>query len=118
METEEEIKIAGAVQPPKARQELALIPLGIALNLALGLLVHTLKIPLYVDAVGTVTITLLAGMRAGVLVGVVSFVIWGIFNPVYFWFCGTQAAIAVYTHLVAKGGGFRTWPRTILAGVG
>jgi energy-coupling factor transport system substrate-specific component len=118
METEQAIKNVGSVESPKARQELALIPLGIALNLALGLLVHTLRIPLYVDAVGTVAITLLAGMRAGILVGVVSFAVWGIFNPVYFWFAGTQAAIAIYTHLVARGGGFRTWFRTVLAGIG
>ncbi len=118
METGKEVKPVASGQPPKAREELALIPLGIALNLALGLLVHTLKIPLYIDAVGTVVITLLAGMRAGILVGVVSFAVWGIFNPVYFWFAGTQAAIAIYTHLMATRGAFRTWFRTILAGVG
>jgi energy-coupling factor transport system substrate-specific component len=118
MQSQVKIKDVGSVQASKAHRELALIPLGIALNLALGVLVHTLKIPLYVDAVGTVAITLLAGMRAGIMVGVVSFALWGILNPVYFWFVGTQAAIAIYTGLVARGGAFRTWFRTVLAGVG
>lgn len=118
METGTEINPVAPAQSSRSGQDLALIPLGIALNLALGLLVHTLKIPLYVDAVGTVTVTLLAGMRAGILVGVVSFLVWGIFNPVYFWFSGTQAAIAIYTHLMARRGFFRTWPRTVATGIG
>ena len=104
---------------PGNARTLALIPLGIALNLALGTLVHTLKLPVYVDAVGTIAVTLLAGLRAGILVGVASFLLGGILtNPVLPWFSGTQAAIAIYTHLVARRGGFRTWLLTILAGIG
>jgi energy-coupling factor transport system substrate-specific component len=98
---------------------LALIPLGIALNLALGTIVHTLKLPVYIDAVGTVITTLLLGLRAGILVGVSSFLIGGVIvNPVLPWFSGTQAAIAIYTHVVARRGGFKSYPRTILSGVG
>ncbi len=109
------------VQPIKATgtQALALIPLGIALNLALGTLVHTMKLPVYVDAVGTIAVTLIAGLRAGVAVGVASFLIGGVLtNPVLPWFSGTQAAIAVYTHLVGRASGFRTMARTVLSGIG
>lgn len=98
---------------------LAFIPLGIALNLALGTLVHALKLPVYVDAVGTILTTLVLGLRAGVLVGVVSFLLGGVLlNPVLPYFCATQAAIAIYTHVVAKYGGFRSTLRTIIAGIG
>lgn len=98
---------------------LALIPLGIALNLALGGLIHALKVPLYLDAIGTITVTLLAGIRAGVLVGVTSFLLGGaIVDPVMPWFSGTQAAIAIYCGLVASKGGFRSHLRAILSGVG
>lgn len=98
---------------------LALIPLGIALNLTLGTLVHTLKLPVYVDAVGTIAVTLLVGLRAGVAVGVLSFLLGGVLtNPVLPWFSGTQAAIAIYTYLVGNKGGFRTLPRTIISGIG
>jgi energy-coupling factor transport system substrate-specific component len=93
--------------------------LGIALNLAIGTLVHTLKLPLYIDAVGTILVTLVAGLWPGIIVGVLSFLIGGVLvNPVLPWFSGTQAAIAIYVHFVAKQGGFKTWPRTIAAGVG
>ncbi len=84
---------------------LALIPFGIALNVAMGTLTSTLKIPLYLDAISTIAVTILAGFRAGAIVGVLSFVIGGIFvNPVLPWFCGTQFLIAAYTAIVAKKG--------------
>jgi energy-coupling factor transport system substrate-specific component len=109
---------AGASQNDRT-QVLALIPLGVALNLALGTIIHTLKLPVYIDAVGTVVVTLLVGLRAGVVVGVASFLIGGLLiNPVLPWFCGTQAAIAIYTHSVGRRGGFQTLLRTLLSGIG
>jgi energy-coupling factor transport system substrate-specific component len=100
-------------------QVLALIPLGIALNLTLGTVVHTLKLPIYVDAVGTILVTLMAGLRPGIIVGVGSFLIGGVLvNPVLPWFAGTQAAIAIYVHLVSLRGGFRSLPRTVISGIG
>lgn len=84
---------------------LALIPFGIALNMGLGTLMSTLKIPLYGDAVATIAVTLLAGFRAGAIVGVASFLVGGVLiNPVLPWFSGTQFLIAAYTAFVAKNG--------------
>ena len=90
------------------------IPIGIALNLALGAVVHILKLPIFLDAIGTIVVTLLAGVRAGIITGVGSFLLAGfLVNPAYPWFSGTQAAIAVFTYLVARIGGYRTIPRRI-----
>lgn len=98
---------------------LALMPLGIALNLAIGTLVHILRLPVYLDAVGTIAITLLVGWRAGVSVGVLSFLIGGVLvNPVLPWFSGTQAAIAIYVHLVARRGGYASYLRAAISGLG
>ena len=44
---------------------LALVPLGVLLNLGIGTIVHLLKLPLFVDAVGTILVTLLIGWRWG-----------------------------------------------------
>lgn len=108
-----------ATERMKTSPALALIPLGIALNLALGGLVHSLKVPIYLDAIGTIAVTLIGGLRAGLLVGVTSFLVGGaLVDPVMPWFSGTQAAIAIYTHLVAKRGGFGTWARTVISGIG
>lgn len=106
--------------PTSSRQlKVALVTLGIAFNIALGTVAHALKVPLYLDAVGTILVTLLIGWRAGVATGMLSFAIGGLLtNPVLPWFAGTQAAIAIYTHLVGRRGAFRTIRRTIVAGVG
>jgi energy-coupling factor transport system substrate-specific component len=99
-------------------QNLSLVIAGIALNLALGTLVHTLKLPVYVDAVGTILVTLLAGWVAGAVTGVSSFLIGGLLtNPVLPWFAGTQAAIAVFVHLAARQGWLKSWARVVVTGV-
>ena len=98
---------------------MALIPLGIGLNLALGALVHALRLPVFLDAVGTISVTLICGWRAGMTVGVLSFLIAGLLiNPVLVWFSATQAVIALYTHVLGRGGWFRSMPRTVLTGIG
>lgn len=117
-----------SVQGPPVRESgdrrksfivVAFVPLAIALNLALGSIVHALKLPLYLDAVGTIATTLLFGWRAGIVTGVGSFLLAGVtLNPVLPWFSATQAAIAVYTYLINRVGGFRSYFRTLLSGLG
>jgi energy-coupling factor transport system substrate-specific component len=99
---------------------LALIPVGIALNVALGGVVNALKLPIYLDAVGTILVTVLVGWKAGVVVGVISFILASILiSPVYVYFIGTQAVIAVYVHLVITHLRILSRPWKIaLAGVG
>ena len=104
--------------PLAIQLSLALIPLGIALNLAVGTIVSVLKIPVYMDAIGTIVVTLMAGLGAGIATGVLSFLLGGVLtNPVLPYFAGTQAAIAIYIHFVAKRGAFATTLRTIASGV-
>jgi len=86
---------------------LAIIPTALALNISIGVIVNMLKIPVYLDAIGTVLTVLLLypfGKKAlwsGIAVGIGSFLIAGvILNPVLFWFTGTQAVIAIYTYYV------------------
>lgn len=81
------------------------IPVLLALNVATGLVVGALKLPVYLDAIGTCLAALLlyplglAGLLAAMTVGIGSFVVSGaLFNPVLFWFTGTQAVIAVYCY--------------------
>lgn len=98
---------------------LALVPLGIALNLVLGTLVNIVRIPVYVDAVGTIVVAVLVGPWAAVVTGVGSFLLGGaLTNPVLPWFSGTQAAIGLYAAFAARRGWFRSVPRTVIAGVG
>jgi len=97
---------------------MALVPLGILINLGIGTIVHLLKLPLFIDAVGTIVVTILIGIRWGVVTGVLSFLIGGIItNPVLPYFSGTQAVIAVVAGLWASHGWFRSVPRTIVVGI-
>lgn len=96
---------------------LALVPLGVLLNLGIGTIVHLLKLPVFLDAVGTILVTLLIGWRWGLVSGVLSFLIGGLLvNPVMPWFSGTQAVIAMVTGFLAARGGFKTIPKVVLNG--
>lgn len=100
-------------------QVLALIIAGTVFNLALGALIRLVQAPVYLDAVGTIAVTLLAGPLAGAAAGVASFALGSVFvSPVLIFFSGTQIVIALYTHLVARRGWLRSWPRVVFAGIG
>ena len=54
---------------------LALIPLAIAINIAIGQIVQTIRLPLYLDSIGTVLVGALMGPWVGLLTGALSNVI-------------------------------------------
>ena len=55
-----------------------LIPVAIAINVAIGQFVVLLKIPVYLDSIGTVLVGALCGPLAGLLTGMLSNIIWGL----------------------------------------
>ena len=55
---------------------LALIPLAIALNIAGGQLIKTLRLPIYLDSIGTVLTGALLGPWVGLVTGLLSNTIW------------------------------------------
>lgn len=96
---------------------LVAVPLGVAMNLAIGLVVTTLKLPIFLHAIGTIVCTLLMGWRIGATVGVLSFLVGGLFNPVLPYFVLTQFTIACVAGGCATYGGFKNLGRTILTGI-
>ncbi len=58
-----------------------LIPVAIAINIAIGQIVVLLKLPVYLDSIGTVLVGIICGPWAGALTGVLANTIWGLFNP-------------------------------------
>jgi energy-coupling factor transport system substrate-specific component len=97
--------------------------------------IAALKLPLYLDAIGTLSVVFLSRapgrspMWAGIFVGVFSFVIMAIFqNPTIIWFAHVQAAVAIYAFYVLRpivrtgepipksGAGW--WVRIVAAGIG
>src|SRR5450759_2713801 len=56
---------------------ITLIPVAIAINIALGYTVQSvLKLPIYLDSIGTILVGVLAGPLAGALTGILSNLIW------------------------------------------
>ena len=57
---------------------LVLMPIAIAINIAIGQLVYILKLPIYLDSIGTVLVGAIAGPWAGALTGALSNLLWGV----------------------------------------
>ncbi|MDR3645794.1 MAG: ECF transporter S component [Clostridia bacterium] len=63
---------------------LLLIPVAVAINIVGGQIVAALKLPIYLDSVGTILIAILAGPWLGALTGLLSNSINAIFDPTFF----------------------------------
>ena len=97
---------------------LGLIALGAALNVSVGYLVSVLKLPLYLDSIGTILISVLCGWQYGLVVGLSALIILALTAvPTVIAYAGTALVIAVFSSLLARIGFLKTmWP-TILGGL-
>ncbi len=103
---------------PLSTLALALIPRAVAVNLALGAVVGALKLPVYLDSVGTVLVAVLAGPWAGIVTGVVSNSVLGLLvSPVLFAFIPVTVVIGGLAGVAARIGFFRSMPGALAAGV-
>jgi energy-coupling factor transport system substrate-specific component len=108
---------------------LVLIPIAIAINIVLGQTVAAvLKIPIYLDSIGTVLVGVLAGPIPGLVTGLLSNLLWTYVLPAPFHndyaapFAIVAAFIGLFAGLVAQWGFFRSrpnadWGRVALAAV-
>jgi len=85
---------------------LVLIPIAIAINIAIGELVVRLKLPVYLDSIGTVLVGAIAGPWAGALTGALANLIWGLFNPYAAPFFYVAAVIGFLAGLAGSRGAF------------
>ncbi|MGH2592811.1 MAG: ECF transporter S component [Anaerolineae bacterium] len=98
---------------------LVLIPVAIAINLAVGQLIFSLKVPLYLDSIGTVLVGVLAGPWAGALTGLLANLVWGLsgLNVPYAAFAAVAAVIGLLAGLFGEARWLRQWWKVILAGL-
>lgn len=96
-----------------------MIPVAIAINIVIGQIVFALKIPLYMDSIGTVLVAVLAGPWAGALTGLLTNLIWGLtgLNVTYAPFALVALIIGLIAGLFAEAGWFRQWWKSVLAGL-
>jgi energy-coupling factor transport system substrate-specific component len=95
-----------------------LIALGAALNVSVGYLAGILKLPLYLDSIGTILISVLCGWSYGLIVGLSSLVIISLTAvPTVIAYAGTAATVALLSAALARAGFLRTPGATVLGGI-
>jgi energy-coupling factor transport system substrate-specific component len=94
-----------------------LIPVAIAINVVVGQIVLVLKLPVYLDSIGTVLVGVLCGPWAGALTGALSNVIWGLaIDPGAFPWWPVAFFIGLVSGFCAKGGLFKNWWKVVITG--
>lgn len=97
---------------------LVLIPVAIVINIVVGQIVAALKLPVFLDSIGTVLVAVLAGPWAGLVTGTLSNIIWSmILNPDAIYWTPVATIIGLIAGLCAKYGLFREWWKVIVTGV-
>ena len=105
-------------QPIFSTRMLVLMAIGIALNMALGQLVAMLKLPVFLDSLGTMLVAVLCGPWIGGLTGLVTNLIWGLVQgPTAAFFAPVAAVIGIAAGYLARAGLFRTPWGAAIAGV-
>lgn len=98
-------------------RQLALIPSAVALNAAVGWVVKSLGLPVYLDTIGTVLTAALAGPWVGVVTGVIGQVVMSLTGDmVWLPFAIVQVIIALLAALAARRGGFRSFGTSLAWG--
>ncbi len=98
---------------------IVLIPVAIAINIAVGTFVVNAHVPLYIDSIGTVLVGVLVGPWAGALTGFLANLVWtmtGLYPPSFAW-AGVAAIIGILAAVFARSGWFKIWWRAALAGL-
>ncbi|MDI3317576.1 MAG: ECF transporter S component [Bacillota bacterium] len=97
---------------------LALIPVAVGINYVGKLFAATLKLPLWLDSVGTILSGMLAGPWIGALSGAVNNAIYGLTaDPVSFWYLITSLGIGLAAGYLAFAGWIRTPARALVTGL-
>jgi len=94
-----------------------LIPVAIAINVVIGQIVFLLKLPVYLDSVGTMLVAVVCGPWAGALTGTLSNTIWGLAidpNALPWW--PVALLIGFVTGWCARGGLFRNTWKVLITG--
>jgi hypothetical protein len=104
---------------------IVLMPVAIAINIVLGAAVaNALKIPIYLDSIGTILVAALAGPIPGALTGFLSNMLWTYVVPPPFnsgaaaAFAIVAAVIGLMAGLIARAGWLRPRPNTPLGQLG
>lgn len=94
-----------------------LIPVGVGMNVALGAVVQALRLPIFLDTVGTVLVALLCGPWVAAVTGIATNLVMTAVNPVWIFFIPVQMGIGIAVGLLASTALLRTLPGRAVGGV-
>lgn len=94
---------------------LLIIPIAVAVNFVGGQLASVLKLPFYLDTIGTIFAAMLCGPWVGGVAGVLTNIVTGIANPVNFAFIPVNLLAGLVTGYLARKNMFSTWWKWIIS---
>lgn len=95
---------------------LAMVPVGIGLNIVGGLIATTFRLPIFLDTIGTMLVAAILGPWWGALTGGLSNVIMSLSSPMDAWFAIVNVIVGLVVGFASRRWGFRRWP--VVLGVG
>ncbi|MBP8221245.1 MAG: ECF transporter S component [Aeromonadaceae bacterium] len=97
---------------------LTLMSAGIAINMTLGQVASLLKLPIFLDSIGSFVVALLAGPVAAMMTGLITNLLWGLVSdPIAAAFAPVAAVIGLVAGLCARAGWFHRLPQAMLSSV-
>lgn len=112
------MSLSSSIKKDFSTATIVLMAIAIVINIVVGQLVSMLKLPIFLDSIGTVLVGILAGPWAGGVTGLITNLIWGmISSPVAAAFAPVAMAIGIVAGLCARFGLFRTLWLALISGV-
>ena len=97
---------------------LAFMVICIAINMVAGQAVSMLKLPIFLDSIGTVHCAILAGPWMAVATGLLTNLLWGLLTgPIAAAFAPVAMMIGLSAGLLARAGWFNNLPKVVVSSV-
>ncbi|MCL6572288.1 MAG: ECF transporter S component [Bacillus sp. (in: Bacteria)] len=97
---------------------LVLIPAAVGINYIGKLFAGLLKLPLWLDSIGTVLAAMLGGPIVGALAGAINNIIYGLtVDPISFVYGITSVAIGLAVGILFYNGYISSWSKAVVAGL-
>ena len=99
------------------RLTIFMMPIGIAINFIGGQIALLLKLPVYLDSIGTILVGATCGMGPGAVVGAISNILNAITSPPTLAFGVLNIMFGVLAGYLARRGVFKSWSKTLLSAI-
>ncbi len=105
----------GSIFKDLGKLTLFLIPIGIAVNFIGGQIAILLRLPLYLDAIGTIVVGAICGVIPGIIVGLVSNILNSISSPITLFYGILNVLFGIAAAYLSKRGVFKVFWKTLVS---